>query len=89
MMDMWQRHGSLKMSCDLAVLRRIIRNKGRFHVVVSSENDLRVVVICLKLITSNPRFSSSSEISLAGVLGGRWRITAFMGLLGFGEKGIV
>jgi hypothetical protein len=44
-MDMWQRLGSLKMSWDFAVLGRVIRNKGRFLVVVSSEGDLRVVVV--------------------------------------------
>jgi hypothetical protein len=85
-MDMWQRHGSLKMSCDLALLGRVIRNKGRFLVLVSLEGDLRVVVICLTLTTSNPRFSSPSEISFAGVLDGRWQITAFMGFWDLGKK---
>jgi hypothetical protein len=88
-MEMWQRLGRLKMSCDFAILGKVIRNKGRFLVVDSSEGDLRVVVICLTLTTSNSRLSSPSEISLAGVLSGRWRITAFMGFWDLGEKGIV
>jgi hypothetical protein len=70
-MEMWQRLGSLKISCNFAVLGKVIRNKGRLLVVVPSEDDLRVDVICLTLITSKPRFTSPSEISSAGVLGGR------------------
>jgi hypothetical protein len=45
-------------------------------VVDPSEGDRRVVVICLTVITSNPRLTSPSDISSAGVLCGRWRITA-------------
>jgi hypothetical protein len=83
---MWQRLGRLKMSCDFAVLGKVIRNKGRFLVVDSSEGDLRVVVICLTLTMSNRRFSSPSEISLAAVLDGRWRIMAIMDFCDRGEK---
>jgi hypothetical protein len=42
-----------------------------------------VAVICLTLITSKPRLTSPSDISSAGVLCGRWRITAFMGFSGY------
>jgi hypothetical protein len=69
-MEMWQKLCRLKISCDFAVLYNVMRNKGRFLVVVPSESDRRVVVICLTLTTSNPRVSNPSEISSAGVLGG-------------------
>jgi hypothetical protein len=70
-MEMWQRLGRLKISCDFAVLGKVIRNRWRFLVVAPSEDDRRVVVICLTLITSKPRFISPSEMSSAGVLGGK------------------
>jgi hypothetical protein len=67
-MEIWQKYWSLKISWDFAVLGRVIRNKARFLVAVPSEGDRRNVVICLTLITSNPRVTSPSEISCAGVL---------------------
>jgi hypothetical protein len=39
-------------------LGKVIRKRGRFMVVDPSEGDRRVVVICLTLITSNPRLTS-------------------------------
>jgi hypothetical protein len=70
-MEMWQRYWRLKISWDIAFLGRVIRYKGRFLDDVPSEGDRREIVICLTLITSNPRVTSSSEISSAGVLVGR------------------
>jgi hypothetical protein len=70
-MEMWQRHDRLKISCDFAVLGKVIKNKGMFLVVVSSEGDRRVVVICFTLTASKFRLASPSEMSSAGVLGGR------------------
>jgi hypothetical protein len=75
---MWQRLGTWKISWNFAVLGKVIRKSGWFRVYDPSEGDRRVVVICLTLITSNPRLTSSSDMSSVGVLCGRWRITAFM-----------
>jgi hypothetical protein len=55
-------------------------------VVDPSEGDRRVAVICLTLITSNPRLTSPTDISSAGVLCGRWRITAFIGFSDLGRS---
>jgi hypothetical protein len=49
----------------------VIGKRRRFLVILSSECDLRVEVICWTLTTSNPRVTRPSEISAAGVLGGR------------------
>jgi hypothetical protein len=75
---MWQRLGSLKFSSDFAALGNVMRNRGMFTAVDPSEGDRRVAVICLTLLTSKPRLTSPSDMSSAGVLGGKWRITAFM-----------
>jgi hypothetical protein len=53
-----------------------------------SGGDRRVAVMCLTLITSKPRHTSTSEISYAWVFCGKRRITALK-LIGFGEKGVV
>jgi hypothetical protein len=45
-----------------------------------------VAVICLTLTTSKPRLTRQSEISSAGVLSGRWPITAFVGFSDLGKK---
>jgi hypothetical protein len=65
----------VKISCDFVVLGNVVRNKGKLTVVHSAD-DGRLVVICLTLITLKPRLISPSYISSAGVLCGRWRITA-------------
>jgi hypothetical protein len=54
----------------------------------SSGVELRVAVICLTLTTSKPRLTSPSEIrvSTAGMLCGRWRITAVMIFTDLGKK---
>jgi hypothetical protein len=70
-MKMWQRYWSLKISWDFAVLRRVMRNKGRFLVAASWNGDRREFVICLTLTTSNPRVTSPSEIFCAGAVIGR------------------
>jgi hypothetical protein len=85
-MEMWQRYWRLKISCDFAVLERVMRNKGRFLVAASWEGDRWEVVICLTLTTSNPRVTSPTEISCAGVLTGRSRRTALIGFWGLGKK---
>jgi hypothetical protein len=59
---------NIEVSCDFAVLGKVMSNKGRFLVVASWENDQSMVDICLKLTTSKPRFFSSSEMYVAGVL---------------------
>jgi hypothetical protein len=70
-MEMWPRLVNLKISCDFAILGKVMGNKRRFLVVVLSEGDQQVVVICLTLMTSKLRFTSPSEMSSVGVLGGR------------------
>jgi hypothetical protein len=81
---MWQRLGSLKIPWDFAVLGKVMRNRGMFMVVVPSGGEWQMAVICLTLITSKPRLTSPSDVSSAGVLRGRWRITAFMGFRNLG-----
>jgi hypothetical protein len=49
-----------------------------------SEGDRLVAVICLTLITSNPRLTSPSDMSYAGVLCSKLRIAAFICFLDFG-----
>jgi hypothetical protein len=68
---MWQRAVRRKISCDLAVLGKVIRKRGRFLGRDLSDGDLRVLVICLTLIMSKPRSISPSEMSWAGVFKGR------------------
>jgi hypothetical protein len=46
-MEMWQRLCSWKISWDFAVRGRVIRLRRRCLVLLSSEGDPRVVVICL------------------------------------------
>jgi hypothetical protein len=79
MIAMSQRLSARKISWDFVVLGNIIRQLGRFMFVDPSEGDRRVVVIRLTLITSNPRLTSPSDIAYAGVLCGRWCISAFIG----------
>jgi hypothetical protein len=86
MIAMWQRFGSRKISCDFSDLGRVMRKRGRFEDFGLSGADRRVAVICLTLITSKPRFTSPSDMSSAGVLMGRCRITALIGLSDFGKK---
>jgi hypothetical protein len=68
-----------KISCDLAVLGKVIRKRGRFLGRDLSDGDFWVLVICLTLIMSKPRSVSPSEMSWAGVFKGRWQITALIG----------
>jgi hypothetical protein len=68
--------------CDVAVFA-----VGKFLGILPSSarllrrggGDRRVAVICLMLITSKLRLSSPSDMSSAGMLSGRWRITDFKG----------
>jgi hypothetical protein len=76
-MAMWQRRERWNISWDFAVLGRVTRNSGRLTGLDPS-GDRRVDDICLTLTTSNPRSTSPSEMSCAGVLLGRWRNTALM-----------
>jgi hypothetical protein len=77
-----------KISCDLGVLGKVIRNVGGGGVTLvgPSVDDRRVVVICLTLMTSKPRFTNPSEMSSARVLSGRWHITALMGFRDLRKK---
>jgi hypothetical protein len=66
---------------------QVTRNRDCFLVgAISSEDDRHVVIICLTLRTSKPRFTSHSQVSSAGVSVGKWRITAFMGFRDFEKK---
>jgi hypothetical protein len=78
-MVVWQRLDSLNFSWDLLVLGSVTRNKGMVTGVPSG--DRREVDICLTLTTSNVMSPSPSAMSSAGVLLGRWRMTAFIGSL--------
>jgi hypothetical protein len=46
----------------------------------------RAADICLTLMASKPMSTSPSAMSSAGVLIGRWRITALIGFSAFGQK---
>jgi hypothetical protein len=81
---MWQRLDSLNSSWDLVALGRVTRNKGRVTGIPSS--DRWVVDSCLMLTTSKPRSPRPPAMSSAGVLMGRWRITALMGFSDFGKE---
>jgi hypothetical protein len=70
-MEIWQRLDNLKISWDFVVLGRVIRNNEGVFVDAPSVSDRCVVVIWLTLITSKPRFTRLSDMSSAGVLGGR------------------
>jgi hypothetical protein len=69
-----------------SVRGKVTRKRGRFVILGSSGDDRRVVVICLMLTTSKPRFTGPSDMSSAGVLSGRWRITAFIGFSELGKN---
>jgi hypothetical protein len=64
---------------DFVVLDRVTKNRGRVMDVIPSR-DRRAVDICLTLMTSKPRSTSPSAMSLAGVFIGTCRITAMMRL---------
>jgi hypothetical protein len=81
---MWQRLGKVKISCDFAILGKVMRKKDKLMVVVPSADDQSLVVICLTAVMSKPRLFSPSNMVSAGVLCGRWHITAFTGFWNFG-----
>jgi hypothetical protein len=85
-MAMWQILGNQKISCDFSDLGRVMRKRGMFVDRGSSVDDQLVVVICLTLMTSKPRFTSPSDMSSGGVLMGRWRMTALIGFFDFGKE---
>jgi hypothetical protein len=68
---------NLNISWDFDDLGKVMRTRGRITVDVPSAGDRRTAEICLTLITSKPRLTSPSELSFAGVVNGRCRITAF------------
>jgi hypothetical protein len=57
-----------------------------FTAVIPSAGDRWVAGICLALIISKLRFPNPSELSSAGVVNGRYRITTFTGFWDLGEK---
>jgi hypothetical protein len=61
------------------------QEQGKVVVLLTSVLDRRVVVIFLTLIMSKPRLTRPLDICSAGVLRGRWRITAFTGFFDFGN----
>jgi hypothetical protein len=67
---MWQRLISHIFGV-FAVLGKVIRGKGRFGVDLPPGGVWRVVVNCMKLMTSKPRPTNPSEISSAGGFWGR------------------
>jgi hypothetical protein len=68
----------LNIISDLDVPGKVMRKRGRFGVDVPPSGDRRVADICLTLITSKPVSINPSEISSAGVVNGKCRITAFI-----------
>jgi hypothetical protein len=75
----WQRVGGLNISWNFDVLGKVMRKRGRFTVDDPSAGDLRVADSCVALMTSKPRPTNPSEMSSAGLVNGRCRITAFIG----------
>jgi hypothetical protein len=53
-----------------------MKKRGKFAVDISSASHRWVADICLTLITSKPRPTNPSEMSSAGAVNGRCRITA-------------
>jgi hypothetical protein len=68
----------LKNLLRLLCSREGDEEEGSWWGVDPSDFDRRLV-ICWTLMVSKPRSTSASEISWAGVLAGRWRMTALMG----------
>jgi hypothetical protein len=87
-MEMWQALGRLKISCDFAVLGKVMRNNGRFLVVVLLEGDRRVVVICLTLTTSAQVYQSFRNV-LCRAIGREVTYHCFYGLLGLWKEGVI
>jgi hypothetical protein len=83
---MWQRAVRWKISLDFSVQGRVIRNRGRLRDTEPSDVDRLLADICLTLMMSKPRSTSPSEMSWAGVFGGRWRTTALMGFSDLGKE---
>jgi hypothetical protein len=63
-----------------------IRYRGRSSTWVCPLSTVRVVVICLTLITLKSKSSRPMEISSAGVFVGRWRVTTFIVIHEFRKK---
>jgi hypothetical protein len=66
-----QRLGRWKMSCDFALLDRVMRKKGRFVILDISGGNRRLIVIYLTLTTSKSRLTSPLQTSSSGVFCGR------------------
>jgi hypothetical protein len=69
---MWQRLGSRKISWNFAVLGKVIRIRGMFMAFDPSGMTDGWLSSALTLVTSNPRLTSPSDVSSAGVICGRW-----------------
>jgi hypothetical protein len=48
-----------------------------------------MAVICFALITSKPKLTRPSDMASAGVLCGRWHITALHVFFGFGVERVI
>jgi hypothetical protein len=77
--------GRPKLSWDIDVLGKVIR----FVVLGSSGDDRLMVVICLALTTSKPRFTSPSDMFSAGVSRGKVTYHRLYGVFRFWEEGVV
>jgi hypothetical protein len=80
----WQRLVSLNISWDFDVPGKVIMTRGIFTVVVPSAGDRLLIHISLALVTATLKFANPSEMSSAGAVTGRGRITAFISFWDFG-----
>jgi hypothetical protein len=62
----WQRLFSFNITWDFVVLGKVVRKRGLFTMVVSSAGERQVADICLRLKTSNSRFTNPCEMSSGG-----------------------
>jgi hypothetical protein len=74
--------GEFEYFLEFPVLGKVTRDK-----VMGFEPSERAEEICLTVTTSKPRSTSPSDMSYAGVLLFRWRNTAFIRFVRFGEGG--
>jgi hypothetical protein len=80
----WQRLVSLNISWDFDILGKVRRKRGKFTVDDPSADDRRTDDICLTLITPKPMPTNQSQMSPAGVVNRRCRITVFIGFWNLG-----
>jgi hypothetical protein len=74
------------MSWDFDVISKIMRSRGRFTVDGSLAGNRRVADICLTLIMPKPKPTNPSEMSSAGVVNRRCRVTAIISFWDLAQK---